>query len=150
MVLDEKSVADEVWTLFGSGSCLQELYVSPHIPTEEMLDTIADAANWARENADTLIDTHWIGGNPEHGEVYGWAAWQPGKGIVTLRNPSDEPRQFCLTLRNAFELPECVDAPMTLAAVHAQQCELPHGPVDVDQSIELSLQPWQVVVMMAE
>ena len=149
MAFDEKSLADEAWTFFGSGTCLQELYVSPHVATEGMLDTIAEAANWGREHADTLIDTHWIGGNPEHAEPYGWAAWQPGKGIVTLRNPSDEPATFTLTLRDAFELPEGSDAPMSLSGVYAPACRLPQGPVAVDQPIELALQPWEVVVMEA-
>ncbi|MBT3295971.1 MAG: enterotoxin [Verrucomicrobia bacterium] len=150
MAFDEKSLADEAWTFFGSGTCLQELYVSPHIATDAMLDTIAEAANWGRANAGTLIDTHWIGGNPEHAETYGWAAWQPGKGIVTLRNPSDEPRTFTLTLRDAFEFPEGIDAPMTLSRVYAPACKLPQGAVDVGRPIELALQPWEVVVFVAE
>lgn len=150
MAFDEKSLADEVWTFFGSGTCLQELYISPHVPTAKMLDTIAAAANWARDNAATLVDTHWVGGNPEHAEVYGWGAWQPGHGIVTLRNPSNQPREFSFSLRDALELPADVDAPMALSRVHAQACEVPQTPVAVDQSVELDLQPWEVVVLMAK
>ena len=153
MAFDEKSLADEAWSFFGSGTCLQELYVTPHLATDAMLDSIAEAANWARKNAPTLIDTHWIGGNPELAETYGWAAWQSGRGIITLRNPSDEPREFTLNLGDAFELPqgaESEERPMTLSTIYASGCKLPQGSLSVAQPITLSLQPWEVVVMFAE
>ena len=91
---DEKSVADEIWTFFGSGTNLQELYISPHLLTPTMWDELAAAANWSRANADVLVDTHWIGGDPGVGDVYGWASWQPRGGIVVLRNPSDKPGSY--------------------------------------------------------
>ena len=39
-------------------------------------------------------------------EVYGWAAWSPQEGILTLRNPSDKPQTVRLKLADVFELPE--------------------------------------------
>jgi len=106
MTRDEKSVADEVWTFFGSGTNLQELYVSPHLLTPKMWDDLASAAKWSRANSDVLIDTHWIGGDPGLGDVYGWASWQPRGGIVVLRNPSDKPGAYDLELARDFELPD--------------------------------------------
>jgi hypothetical protein len=41
--------------------------------------------------------------------VYGWAAWSPEKGILTLRNPSDRPQSISIDPARAFELP--ADAP---------------------------------------
>ena len=38
-------------------------------------------------------------------EVYGWAAWSPAQGILTLRNPSDKPQSFSIDVAKAFELP---------------------------------------------
>ena len=106
MSRDEKSVADEFWTFFGSGTNLQELYVSPHLLTPKMWDELAAAAKWSRANADVLVDTHWIGGDPGLGDAYGWASWQPRKGIVVLRNPSDKPRTYDLELARDLELPD--------------------------------------------
>jgi hypothetical protein len=97
--------ADEVHSYFGSGTQLQELYITPSLLTPANWDTLAEAARWSRANADTLRDTHWIGGDPLKLEVYGWAAWSPAKGIVTLRNPSDKPQDFVLDTTTAFELP---------------------------------------------
>jgi len=32
-------------------------------------DALAEAAQWSRSNADVLVDTHWIGGDPAKGEI---------------------------------------------------------------------------------
>jgi hypothetical protein len=52
-----------------------------------------------------LVDTHWIGGDPNALAVYGHAAWSPRKGIIVLRNPSDKPQGFDLDVGEALELP---------------------------------------------
>jgi hypothetical protein len=96
---------DEVRDYFGSGTQLQEMYVTPGLLTAENWDALAEAAKWARANEAVLKDTHWIGGDPGKLEVYGWASWTPAKGIVVLRNPSDKAQEFLLDVGSAFELP---------------------------------------------
>jgi hypothetical protein len=98
--------ADEVRSYFGTGTQLQEMYITPSLLSEENWNTLAEAANWSRRNASVLSDTHWIGGDPAALEVYGWAAWSPEKGLVTLRNPKDKPQSFELDVQTAFELPD--------------------------------------------
>jgi hypothetical protein len=95
----------EVRDYFGSGTQLQELYLTHSLLAAADWDILAEAAKWARENAATLADTHWIGGDPAKLEVYGWGAWSPEKGIITLRNPSDHPQTFSLEVEKALELP---------------------------------------------
>jgi hypothetical protein len=97
--------AHEVQSYFGSGTQLQELYVTPSLLDERDWDVLAQAARWARANADVLSDCHWIGGAPDQLEIYGWAAWTPSKAIVTLRNPDDRANDFVLDLRMHLELP---------------------------------------------
>ena len=63
-------------------------------------DAVAETIRWSRANADVLADTHWIGGDPGRAEVYGWASWRPGKGILVLRNPSESPQDFSITPRD--------------------------------------------------
>jgi hypothetical protein len=96
----------EIRAFFGNGTQLQEMYITPALMTPENWDTLAEAAKWSRENAGTLVDTHWIGGAPADGEVYGWAAWSPQKGILTLRNPSSRAAKINIDPAKAFELPE--------------------------------------------
>lgn len=97
---------NEVHSYFGSGTQLQELYITPSLLTEADWNVLAEAAKWSRSNASTLVDTHWIGGDPRWLSVYGWAAWSPHKGILTLRNPSDKPQDFTMDIGQVFELPE--------------------------------------------
>lgn len=96
----------EVHDYFGTGTQLQEMYITPSLLSPQNWDAIAQAAKWSRANAATLADTHWIGGDPRELQVYGWAAWSPEKGIVTLRNPSDKPQSFEVDVQQAFELPQ--------------------------------------------
>jgi hypothetical protein len=85
------------------------MYITHSLLTEKDWDILAEAAKWSRANADTLVDTHWIGGDPSLLEVYGWASWSPRKGILVMRNPSDKPQDFLVDVNDAFELPP--DAP---------------------------------------
>lgn len=96
--------ADEVHSYFGTGTQLQEMYITPSLLSQANWDTLAEAARWSRAHADTLKDTHWIGGDPDQLQVYGWAAWSPHQGIITLRNPSREPQTFDVDVTSAFEL----------------------------------------------
>ena len=62
---------NEVRSYFGSGTQLQEMYITPSLLTPTDWDILAEAAKWSRLNASILVDTHWIGGDPRLLEVYG-------------------------------------------------------------------------------
>jgi len=96
----------EVHSYFATGTQLQEMYCTPQLLSERDWDEIARWAKWSEANADVLRDTHWIGGDPDRLDVYGWAAWSPRKGIVTLRNPSSRSQEYPLDVGEAFGVPE--------------------------------------------
>jgi hypothetical protein len=96
---------NEVRDYFGTGTQLQEMYITPSLLKPADWDVLAEAAKWSRANAQVLKDTHWVGGDPRWLQVYGWASWTPEKAIVTLRNPSDKSQFFQLDAAKAFELP---------------------------------------------
>ena len=98
--------ASEVHAYFGNGTQLQEMYITPALLSKDNWDTIAEHAKWSRTNADTLFDTHWIGGDPLRLEAYGWAAWSARKGIITVRNPGERPQSIAIDAASALELPE--------------------------------------------
>jgi hypothetical protein len=148
MSRDEKSVADEIWTFFGSGTNLQELYISPHLLTETMWDELAAAAKWSRANADVLVDTHWIGGDPGLGEVYGWASWQPRMGIVVLRNPSDKPRRYELEPARELELPDAYLTDYRLRSPRPKQ-RLGELRAAAVTPLPITLEPFEVLVYEA-
>jgi hypothetical protein len=96
---------DEIRSYFGTGTQLQEMYITPSLLSAQNWDDLAEAAKWSRVNSDVLKDTHWVGGDPAWLEVYGWGSWTPKKGILVLRNPSDREQTIQLRLQDAFELP---------------------------------------------
>jgi hypothetical protein len=115
----------EVHDYFGTGTQLQEMYITHALLSEADWDVLAESANWSRRNAVTLVDTHWIGGDPGKLEVYGWAAWSAEKGIITLRNPSNKPKSFSLDVGKTFDLP-----------AGASKKYMAHSPWKKDQSLK--------------
>ncbi len=103
--IDPKDVTDEIRSFFATGVNLQELYITPERMQPEFWDVLAEAARWARGHADVFADAHWVGGDPDQGEVYGWAAWCKEKAVLALRNPDDKPAGISVDLARAFELP---------------------------------------------
>jgi len=140
----------EVHDYFGSGTQLQEMYITHSLLSDADWDTLAEAAKWSRENAATLADTHWVGGDPGKLEVYGWASWSLEKGILTLRNPSDRPQRFSVDVGDAFELREGMPRKYSAhsawkADKSAQAIELEAGHAHV-----FVLQPFEVLTLEAK
>jgi hypothetical protein len=99
-------LAEDILAFFGSGTNCQELYITASLMGPRAWDVLAEAARWSRDNADVLVDTHWVGGDPAKGEVYGWASWSRRKGILCLRNPHEKSGKVTLDIGKAFELPD--------------------------------------------
>jgi hypothetical protein len=140
---------DDVRAFFGSGTGLQELYIQPGRLTTADWNVLAEAARWSRANADVLVDTHWIGGDPGKSELYGFASWSPRKGIVMLRNPDNQPRDFRLDAQSAFQLPAGAPSGFMLKSPWAEDGDKPAQPVEAGAPLRLTLQPFEVLVLEA-
>jgi hypothetical protein len=140
---------NEVRSYFGSGTQLQELYISHALLSKSNWDTLAEAANWSRRNAEVLRDTHWVGGDPGKLEVYGWAAWSPAKAILTLRNPSDKRQSISIDVREAFELPP--EAPHRFLASSPWKQNSAATPLSLSagQKQTFTLEPFEVLTLEA-
>ena len=97
--------AAEIHSYFGSGTQLQEMYITAALLSPQDWDTLAEAARWSRDRANVMVDTHWIGGDPALLEIYGWAAWSVKLSVVTLRNPSNVTQEFHFDVAKLLELP---------------------------------------------
>jgi len=139
----------EVQSYFGSGTQLQELYITHASMTPADWDCLAEAANWSRRNAAVLVDTHWIGGDPAKLEVYGWAAWTPEKGIITLRNPSDNPQSFSLEVAQAFELPGQAPRHFTARSPWKRDEQQSARSLTAGEPLVFQLQPFEVLTIEA-
>lgn len=141
--------SDEVRSYFGTGTQLQEMYITHSLLSDADWDALAEAARWSRRNADILVDTHWIGGDPARLEVYGWASWAQRGGIITLRNPDKQARTFELDPNVAFELPP--DAPRTFVARRPWKKDAgsPLISLRAGQTHAFELQPFEVLTLEA-
>lgn len=73
---------------FTRGVTMWELYISPHLLSEEEWDALAQSIRWAKSRFPILKRTEMIGGNPGKREPYGYAHFVDKHGIIALRNPS--------------------------------------------------------------
>ncbi len=148
MTTQGDDLAKEIWSGFGLGTQMQELYITPSMLKAEEWDTLAAAAKWTRANADVMVDSHWVGGDPAALEVYGFAAWSPKKGILTLRNPSSQAQDFSFDPAAVFELP--VGAATVFVLSSPKGDKLPANKVQAGKPVKISLEPFEVVVLEAK
>ena len=152
--MDYDGIVREMRCAFACGSGMVELY-NDYKLMDEIKDNqgnagalwkdLAECIKWQQEQADVLPDAHWVGGNPWDGKkanVYGWAAWNGKKSVLTLRNPSTSAQTFTTTLREALDIPAYVRGKITLT--HAfSQAELQgmpiNKPIDIDTPLVLNL-----------
>ncbi|MBN1396172.1 MAG: hypothetical protein JW959_14210 [Pirellulales bacterium] len=146
MTNELKDFKDEMRMFFASGTQLQELYITPQMMTDVMWDNLAETAKWSRANADVLVDTHLIGGDPDKGEVYGYASWSPRKGVVALRNPSGKPAAYALDLAKALELPPDAPREYSLKSPWKEDAGRAAILVSADRPRQFNLQPFQALV----
>ncbi|OLD89296.1 MAG: enterotoxin [Gemmatimonadetes bacterium 13_1_20CM_4_66_11] len=132
---------------FGTGTQLQELYITPALLSPANWDALAEAARWSRDRAAILVDTHWVGGDPGALEVYGHAAWLPGKGTLVLRNPKDVPQGIELDIGAALEVP--ADAPRRFSARSPWAADRAKAPVVLEAAMphRFDLAPFEVLTL---
>ena len=146
MTTENDDLADEIWSGLGLGTQMQEVYITPAMLKDHEWDTLAAAAKWTRANSATLVDSHWVGGDPAALEAYGFASWSPAKGILVLRNPSDREQEFSFDPAAVFELP--LGAPLRYALTSPKGDALPAEAV-AGTPTSLRLKPFGVLVIEA-
>lgn len=137
----------EVRSFFGGGTQLQEVYVTPSLLTDANWDALAEAAKWSRQNADVLVDTHWVGGDPAHLDVYGWASWTPAKAILVLRNPSDKPATLAVDVQQVFEIPAGQPQAYRAHSPWKDDDAKPGIDLQAGQPYAFELQPFEVLTL---
>jgi len=147
--MDDKVIADEIWSFFGSGTSLQEMYINPHKLNTANWDCLANAINWAKENENVLVDAHWIGGDPGKEQVYGIAAWSPEKAALTLRNPSGERKIFNVNSADVFELPDYITSDFIFYDARPANRDNKKLPLAQGRSFQVTLEPFEVKVFDA-
>ena len=144
-----EGLTEDIRDFFASGTNCQELYITPSLMSQGHWDALAEAAKWSRDNADVLVDTHWMGGDPAIGEVYGWAAWSERKGILSLRNPSDKPGSITTEIGKAFELPNGAAKKYSLKSPWKEDAGSEAIVLSAGKEYTFRLKPFEVLVFDA-
>jgi len=146
---EPNGLVEDIRTFFASGTNCQELYVTPSLLNSQAWDALAEAAKWSRDNPDVLVDTHWIGGDPAKGEIYGWASWSRQKGILSLRNPHDKPGRITLDIGKTFELPPGAAQKYSLESPWKSDAGKAAIVLSAGQEHTFELKPFEVLVLDA-
>lgn len=164
--MDYDGIVREIRCAFGCGSSMVELYTDYKLLDEiknrkgkkgMLWKELAICMDWQERNADVLPDIHWVGGNPWDGKkanIYGWAAWNGKKIVLTLRNPDIAEQTLTTTLRKVFDIPSYIKTSVKLRSSFADQhigkggiSGLPVGKaVDIDKDITISMPKSSVFV----
>jgi hypothetical protein len=138
-------IRHDVRCLFGSGTTMQELYIAPSLMAGTNWDELAKVASWSHSNNDVIADTHWVGGNPADGGVYGWASCSPRKAILVLRNPSDQINSIAVEPAQMFELPAGQACAFDMTAPFSDQ-NVTNLTLVAGQFTPITLQPFEVLI----
>ena len=139
--------ASEIRAYFGTGTQLQEMYVTPSLLTAENWNTLAETARWARQRAATLVDSHWVGGDPAALQVYGHAAWGAGRGVLVLRNPKDQPQAIDLDVGEALDLPVGAPRSFTATSPWGSERDRPPEQLAAGTAHTFHLRPFEVLTL---
>lgn len=129
---------------FGRGRFFVSTYLNPKVMNAEDWRIYAGMLKWARANAGILRHTLVIPSDLAAGEPYIYAHWDGKRGILAVRNPSNESKTFSVDLARA-------GAPRDLAgAVCYAQYPCRRG-IAADltgtSKFPLSLDPWALVFL---
>jgi hypothetical protein len=129
---------------FGRGRFFVPTYVNPKVMNADDWRIYAGMLKWARANAEILRHTLVIPSDVAAGEPYIYAHWDGKRGILAVRNPSNESKTFTVDLARA-------GAPRELAGAicYAQypcRTGIAEGLTGAS-TFSLSLDPWELVFL---
>ena len=93
----EKFCNDVMLTLC-RGITKWEMNIIPRLLTDSEWTFVSRAFRWAKANWGILCETMMFGGDPQKGEIYGYAHFQGDTGIICLRNPAAEAKKVQVRL----------------------------------------------------
>lgn len=132
------------------GTGFVELYLNTFSLSESDWDVLAGGMLWVHKMFPAFKRARMIGGNPMAGEVYGYTGWTEDSGYLSLHNPSDDTREFQITLDRTLGLPKgAVDPSRTYdvsSPLEEDQAQLPQQAV-VGERLSIKLPPQAIRVL---
>lgn len=99
------SLSDEDFRLYLSmmmtrGNSFWELYYSTQLFDSAKWLVNAQVLGMLRQKHALLVHAKMFGGNPVKGAIYGYSSWNGNQGMISIRNPSSEQKDYTLILDN--------------------------------------------------
>jgi hypothetical protein len=94
----------------GRGRFFLSTYLNPKLMNADDWRVYAGLLRWARGNVDLLRNTVVVPSRVELGEPYAYGHWRGQRGVVAVRNPSNESTDYVLDLAQAGAPRELADA----------------------------------------
>lgn len=129
---------------FGRGRFFISTYANPKFMTEDDWRVYAGLLRWGRANQDILQHTVMLRSRIELGEPYVYAHWLGARGILAVRNPSNESQEFQIDLARTG-----APAALTGAVCYTQYPYRKGVAADLagTSKVALRLAPWELVFL---
>jgi hypothetical protein len=95
---DNEGFANHAAMAFGRGRFFISTYLNPKLMSDVDWRIYTGLLRWARKNSDILRNTVVIRSHVEKGDPYLYAHWLENRGILAVRNPSNENREYHIDL----------------------------------------------------
>ncbi|MCC7498058.1 MAG: hypothetical protein IT160_10810 [Bryobacterales bacterium] len=139
---DPEGFANHAAMAFARGRFFVPAYINPRLMAADDWRVMAGFIRWARADQELLRNTVEMPSRVELGEPYAYAHWQGERGVIAVRNPSNENRAYALDLARA-------GAPHSLRnAVCYTQYPYRRGlatGLDATSTLSVSLAPWELL-----
>jgi hypothetical protein len=139
---DNEGFANHAAMAFGRGRFFISTYLNPKLMSDDDWRIYIGLLRWAKNNSDILRNTEVIRSHVENGEPYLYAHWLENRGILAVRNPSNENSEYHIDLKKT-------GAPATLTdAVCYTQYPYRRGIADGltgTSTFKVDLAPWELL-----
>ena len=129
---------------FGRGRFFVSTYLNPKYMAEEDWRIYSRLLGWARRNREVLRNTVVVRSRVELGEPYVYAHWLGSRGILAVRNPSNETRNFVLEMAKTGAPRQLSDA--VCYSQYPHRTGIAAG-LDAASTINLTLAPWELLFL---
>ena len=147
---DEEAFRRGCWWMAARATLHHDWYVQPNDLTPAEWKVLAEPCKWAKRHERLFRFSRMFGGDPSKGEVYGFSAYDGGKAVLAIRNPTDEPRSIDGNLHDWLDLPDAVsDHTFGLDGVFGHTASL-EGKRAAGATLHLELPPLGIAVFEAK
>lgn len=143
--MDTEEFRTYLYMLATRGTAFWELYFSYNMMDDDKWAICAEVLAWAKKNFPILRNAKLVGKTPDEGNVYGYSSWILGQGILALRNPTDQPKSYTVTLDRLIGVREGMFG-LYKSTVLPYTTEVDEKAYQYGDKITVELKPYEAVI----